>query len=222
MTGDISRTDGSVDEPRAAVVSHVVELRGEPTRLLVLLHGYGHHSTHLAAYGALLDPAGRWLVAAPTGPLPVGRRGPGWVRPGGRVPQQFDQAVREADAELDALCAARGMARAEAVIGGFSQGGYLALAVAALADRVRPAGVLAMFGTVPTGRPGIDLANLAGLPVLQQIGRRDEVVPREALSAGRDALVASGCDLTYREYDSGHAISLESLFEARDWLAGLA
>ena len=59
----------------------------------------------------------------------------------------------------------------------------------------------------------------ANPPVLVQHGRLDEVVP---VDLGRDtaaALEMHGVPTTYRQYEMGHQTTLESLADARDWLA---
>jgi phospholipase/carboxylesterase len=206
------------------VGSYVIEGRGQPRRLLVLLHGFDADEHGLAALGPLIDPDGRFLVAAPRGPVAVpDGTGRAWWRYGARGPdpETFHGSYHALHDEIDRLCAAHLMTRDEMVVGGFSQGGAMALAVAlGVSSRPRPAGVLCLSGFI-ADVDGLDYdweADL-DLPVLIQHGRSDEVVPVEM---GRDTaatLEHHGVAVTFRDYDMGHQTTLESLADARDWLA---
>src|SRR6478736_6571224 len=102
------------------LVTNVV--RGsESDRLLLLLHGYGADERDLGGLLGYLDPQA--------------------------MADGFTEALAAIDDLLDAACEEHGMQRADAVVGGFSQGAGLALALALAlgpTDRARPAGVLAM------------------------------------------------------------------------------
>jgi predicted esterase len=65
----------------------------------------------------------------------------------------------------------------------------------------------------------IDLGRLAGVPVLFQVGVHDTVIPIEALRASASALGSCGADLTARDYDAGHEVTIEMLADTRAWLA---
>jgi phospholipase/carboxylesterase len=208
------------------VGSYVIEGRGQPSRLLVLLHGFDADEHGLAALGPLIDPDGRFLVAAPRGPVDVpDGTGRAWWRygPRGPDPETFHASFHALHQEIDRLCAAHLMTRDEMVVGGFSQGGAMALALAlGASSRPRPAGVLCLSGFL-VDVDGLDYdwdADL-DLPVLVQHGRADELVPVEM---GRDTATTldhQGVEVTFRDYDMGHQTTLESLADARDWLASV-
>lgn len=204
--------------------SYVIEGRGQPSRLLVLLHGFDADEHGLAALGPLLDPEARFLVAAPRGPVAVpDSAGRAWWRngPRGPDPETFHASFHALHAEIDRLCTTHLMTRDEMVIGGFSQGAAMALAVAlGRSSRPRPAAVLCLSGFL-ADVDGLEYdwdADL-DLPVLVQHGRHDEVVPVEMARDTAALLEMHGLDVTLHEYDLGHQTTLESLADARDWLA---
>ncbi len=91
---------------------------------------------------------------------------------------------------LDAACEEHGFDRAQAVVGGFSQGAGLALALGlGPSDRPRPAGVLAMSPFVPPGLLGIDLESARDVPVLLQHGTNDPMIPSASTRGLAEALV---------------------------------
>ena len=116
-------------------------------RLLLLLHGYGADERDLGGLLGYLDPDGRFATVLPRGPV-AAPPGFSWFDMAAQDPDEmadaFAAAVAAIDDLLDAACAEHGFDRAQAVVGGFSQGAGLALALAlAPSDRPRPAGVLA-------------------------------------------------------------------------------
>jgi phospholipase/carboxylesterase len=105
------------------------------------------------------------------------------------------------------------------VIGGWSQGALVALAVALAPGRPRPAGVVVLGGGLADSPP-VDLA--APLPpVLIAHGREDDVVPVERARRTRDGLVAAGAAVTYLETDVGHEIDPQCKPAFRDFVAAL-
>jgi phospholipase/carboxylesterase len=208
------------------VTSYVIEGRGQPSRLLVLLHGYDADEHGLAALGPLVDPDARFLVAAPRGPVdPPEGTGRAWWRygPRGPDPETFHASFHALNAEIDRLCAIHLMTRDEMVIGGFSQGGAMALAIGLGAStRPRPAGVICWSGFLADVE-GLeyDWEAARDLEVLVQHGTADELVPVEM---GRDTatlLEQHDVAVTFRDYAMGHQTTLESLADARSWLAAV-
>jgi thioredoxin 1 len=140
---------------------------------------------------------------------------------GGDVAGQFAAALDELDALVDEQCAQLGFDRSEAIFGGFSQGGGLALALGLFtpADgrpRVRPAGVLAMSPAAMTGP--VD-EGARDVRVLVQHGRDDPLIPvQRSRDLARD-LRGFGIPTLYREYPMEHQVALEGLRDAREWLS---
>ena len=196
---------------------------GAPAGLLVLVHGFGHSETYMGVAGRLIDPERRFVVAAPQGPilLPTSKRR-AWVLPKRKRPEQFAISLRQLDAFVDAQCREHGVPRDHVVLGGFSQGAILAVALAALPGRPVPAGLISGCGTVPFDRGvDVDLGRLRDVPVLCQIATEDEVISPDVVRRGAQELRDHGAVVTAREYHARHEVTLDMLVDARAWLADL-
>ena len=190
-------------------------------RLLFLLHGNAEDERTFAAYGALLDPRRRFALVVPRGPL-AAKDGFGWYRvgPGGPEPDSFFPALARVEQLLERACEEQKLAREEALIGGFCQGGALAAALALGAGApCVPPGLLFMSGywAEPQGmkyrrlQPGETSA-------LAISGEHDSVIPPARQDEAADALERCGLAVERRRYAMGHQVTLESLGGAREWL----
>ena len=192
-------------------------------RLLLLLHGYGADERDLGGLLGYLDPEGRFAAVMPRGPV-AAPPGFSWFDITATEPEvlaeAFAAALAAVDDLLDSACAEHGFDRAEAVVGGFSQGGGLALALGlGPSERVRPAGVLAMSPFVPPGLLGIDLEGARDVPVLLQHGSADPMIPTAGTRGLAEALIEAGLPVVFGEFPMGHEVSLESVQQAQQWLA---
>lgn len=193
-------------------------------RLLLLVHGYAADEQDLGGLLPYLDPDGVFAAVMPRAPMPApGTPGYMWydMVGGDDVAGQFATALDELDALVDEQCAQLGVDRSQAIFGGFSQGGGLALALGLFtpADgrpRVRPAGVLAMSPAAMTGP--VD-EGARDVRVLVQHGRDDPLIPvQRSRDLARD-LRGFGIPTVYREYPMEHQVALEGLRDAREWLS---
>jgi thioredoxin len=203
-----------------SLVTNVV--RGsDAERLLVLLHGYGADEQDLGAVLTYLDPRGRFATVLPRAPHEApGTPGYAWfpLTAAGVDPAEFAAAAELVDATIDEQCEELGLPRATAVIGGFSQGAGLALAVSLRVGAVAPAGVLAMSPlTPPLDQLELDPA-IQEIPVLVQHGTEDPMIPVRAARDLAGTLTELGVPLVYREYPMGHQVALESVRDAQAWL----
>ena len=195
-------------------------------RLLFLLHGYGADEADLGALLTYLDPDGRFAAVMPRGPLDApGAPGYSWFPIGaeGLDAEAFGAALDLLDAFVDEQCADLGFARKQAIFGGFSQGGGLALMLAIRSGvSVRPAGVLAMSPFAPAGdNLDIDWDAAATIPVLLQHGTDDPMIPITAARHLASVLHDHHVPLVYREYPMGHQVALESVQDAQAWMASV-
>jgi thioredoxin 1 len=205
------------------LVTRVEKGGGEADRLLVLVHGLGADEHDLAGLLPYLDPAGRFVTVLPRAPQAYG---PGYqwyaFGPEGPDPATFLESLDALDATVDAACGDLGLARREAIFGGFSQGASLMLALGLRAGTVHPAGVLAMSGFLPEV-PGLEYGWDGQLPpVLVQHGTHDPLLP---VTRGRDAahtLARHGVPVIYGEYPMAHQVALESVEQAAQWLGRIA
>jgi len=199
-------------------------------RLLLLAHGFGADEHDLAGLVSYLDPEGRYAVVLPRGPLEVaGAAGFSWYDvgspgadggAGSEAPDGFTTALAALDALLDEACAEQDLARTEAIVGGFSQGAGLALALALGSEPAsRPCAVLAMSPFLPDGNSlGLGQRSLAAAPVLVQHGTNDPLVPVKRSRDLARALRTVGVPIVYREYPMEHHVVPESLRDAREWM----
>jgi phospholipase/carboxylesterase len=188
---------------------------GEAVGALVLFHGRGADENDLFPLLDELDPERRLHGYCPRGPLALPPGGAHWYvvpRVGFPDPATFAASYEAAGEWLDALPYDR------IVLGGFSQGCVMALALGLGVGRPRPAAICGFSGFIPTV-PGWALDASRPLPpVALGHGTLDPVIPVEFGRAARDALVAAGTPLLYREYPLPHTIDPRFVGEVRDWL----
>ncbi len=195
-------------------------------RLLLLVHGYGADENDLGALLQYLDPNGRFAVVLPRAPLQApGTPGYAWYDFGDPqiTEQGFVAARSRLDDLLDEQCDALGFDRAQAIVGGFSQGGGLALALGlGRSDRTRPAAVLAMSPAVPSDAL-LDLDPIAAgtVPVLVQHGTHDPLIPVKRARGVARHLQQRRVPVVWHEYAMQHNVTLDSLHDAERWLDGV-
>ncbi|HWW44068.1 MAG TPA: thioredoxin [Acidimicrobiia bacterium] len=201
-------------------MSLVHNVVGPPTaaRVLLLVHGFGADERDLGGLLSYLDPEGRFLTVLPRGPV-AAPPGFAWFGPDGRTDDAtFTSSLDALDDLLDEVCAANGKDRADAIVGGFSQGGGLAVALGLRrSPRPHPLGVLAMSPVAPDGID-YDWDAAASVPVLVQHGTDDPLVPVARSRALASALMDHGVPVVYQEYPMGHAVALEGVQAAKAWL----
>jgi thioredoxin len=206
-----------------ALIHNIV---GPPTaeRVLLLVHGYGADERDLGGVLPYLDPEGHFLTVLPRGPV-AAPPGFAWfdvenVQPGHVTDTTFTSALDELDDLLDAVCAEHDRARSDALVGGFSQGAALALALGLRrSERAHPAGVLA-FSTYLPDVEGVELDwdGAQSIPVLVQHGTDDPLIPVAAGRSLAETLMERGVPTTYSEFPMGHSVSIAGLEEAQAWL----
>ena len=122
------------------------------------------------------------------------------------VPEGMPEARAKVRAMLDEAAAALAIPEGGLVLGGFSQGGMLALDVA-LHDPRPLAGLAILSGTLlaePEWTPR--MKDRKGLPVLQSHGQRDELLSFGFAERLRDLMKEAGLDVTWVPHRGGHEI----------------
>jgi phospholipase/carboxylesterase len=200
---------------------------------VVLLHGYGMRATDFAPFGRSLGLPLTLLL--PEGPLTAAAGGRGWWQSSREEsPLEDGAAARDLatlePAGLDAahrgliawLDEAQELVPARSwIVGGFSQGGMLALDLVLRGGR-RPAGLVLLSASrlaLPLWEP--QRARLDGLPVYLSHGRQDPDLSFQAGEALRDFVAAGGARLEWLPFDGGHEIPLIVWRGLRKFLAGL-
>jgi phospholipase/carboxylesterase len=136
------------------------------------------------------------------------------------VPESFHHALDSLTELIDTECNSSGIPPERCVLGGFSQGGFLALALALRAGAPRWGGVWAMCCALPeVAGLELDLTAGAGTPALIQVGDRDVIITPDRGRAAADALRSAGWDVTAAGYDMGHSQRIEMMVDARHWLS---
>jgi len=191
--------------------------------VLVLLHGRGSDENDLLGLADHL-PAD-WVVITPRAPfsgLPWGY-GPGfaWYQflGGSRPePRSFEESQTRLGEFLAELPTILGPKPGPLVLGGFSQGGTVALGHALR----RPGGVpliVNLSGFLPD-HPSVAVtpATVAGTELFWGHGTLDPNIPYELATAGWERLEQAGAKLTARSYRMGHTISEPELTDLIGWI----
>lgn len=199
--------------------------RDEPEGLLFLFHGYSAEQHHLAAYVPLIDPDERFSAICPraVNDLADGD-GASWfdIDEQGFDKASFHEAAATLRGFVDAEAEAAGIPLERCVVGGFSQGGYLALALAGQPGAANYAGVWAMCCALPPFADApFDLSSGEGRKALVQYGTRDPFVPNAESEAAAAALSDGGWQVRMEGYDMAHSQSLEMMVDAKEWLASI-
>ena len=198
-------------------------------RLLFLMHGYSAEQHHLASYVPLVDPDERFTAIAPRAPfaLPDGNTdGAAWWSIDFETLEadtdEFDQSLATLEGFIADEAEAAGIPLERCVIGGFSQGGYLALTLTGKPDAPRYAGVWAICCGLPdfAGTP-VPLDDGDGRPALFQWGTRDPIISNDRAEAVAAALHDGGWNLSAHSYDMAHSQTIEMMIDARTWLAAI-
>jgi thioredoxin len=207
-------------------MSLVHNVVGTPSaaRVMLLVHGYGADERDLGGLLPYLDPEGRFLTVLPRGPV-AAPPGFAWydlaaIAGGPTSDATFLDSLDQLDALLDQVCDEHGKDRAEAIVGGFSQGGGLAVALGLRrSDRPHPAGVLALSSYLPE-MEGVeyDWDAAQSIPVIVQHGTEDPLIPIEQGRALATTLIDHGVPTVFGEYPMGHAVALESIQAVKAWL----
>lgn len=200
---------------------------GAGDRLLVLLHGYGLPVEDLTDRLALLDPDGACTVAVPQAPF--AHRGQRiWHRALLSAPdvarEQYVRSLELLDDLLGRLQDHTGLPAADAIVGGFSQGGGQAYGLLLGAGiEHRPAAAFGICSFPPAFADfAVDLSAAAGRACFLASARQDHFAPIESSRAGAWRLRQAGLDLTYCELPGEHEMTDEAAALAGRWIAAVA
>lgn len=192
-------------------------------RLLVLLHGVGSNEKDLLALAEGVDL--NTLVVLGRGPIQMGPQQFAWFRvaftPSGPqiVPEEAERSRTALISLVQQLQHQHGIAAANSVVAGFSQGGIMSASVALSApEQVRGFGLLS-GRILPELEP--HLASPAGLARLQAFvahGEQDNTLPVFWAERSDALLKRLGVTFESHRYPIGHTISAQMHTDFVKWL----
>ena len=199
-------------------------------RSAIVLHGLGASGADLAPLAGALwtSKEVRWLFPdAPARPITIngGVSMRGWYDiSSSRLTDREDEAGIRASAlivdELISAELARGVAPANIVLAGFSQGGAMALHVGLRQQQPLKA-IVALSCYLPLAKQTIaELgAGASHVPIFLATGTSDQIIPTTATTATATTLKAMGCSVVFRSYPMGHAIVPDEISDVATFLA---
>lgn len=192
--------------------------------LIVLLHGRGSDSHDLLGLRSGLPQDA--ILVGPRAPFPGAPWGYGsgwaWYRYLGEdrpEPDSFDESQNRLAEFLEQLPDQLPVRTGLFALGGFSQGGTMALAHA-LRNPGKVPNVLNFSGFL-ANHPSVKVnpETVAGTRIFWGHGHHDPAIPFEMAEQGRAVLRESGAQLEEADYDIGHWIDPGELAAASAWLA---
>ena len=219
--------DRSGAQPDLEVRTRIPDGATHGTPVVVLMHGRGADMDDLVPLGrAFPDSVAVVFPQAPHPGAPWGY-GPGWAwyrYEGGDRPEaeSFRSSQAALDALVDGLPRRLGFRPGPVVLGGFSQGGTMAMGYALRHPGAVP-GVLNFSGFVAS-HPDVAVTpeTVAGTAFWWGHGTRDPAVVYDPLAVrGRERLREAGASLEARDYPMGHGIIPQELDDALAWLGGV-
>lgn len=214
-----------------------LETAPNPTATVIWMHGLGADGNDFVPIVNELDLAGAPAIRfvfphAPMRPVTINN---GYVMRAwydvsfgdleGRSRKADEKGVRESQAEIGQLIArenSRGIATANIVLAGFSQGGAVALQ-AGLRYPEQLAGVMALSTYLPLAESFAQEAAPANAKtaLFMAHGTHDPVVPYAMGSGSRELLQKAGYAIEWHEYPMQHSVCLEEVADIGRWLTGV-
>jgi phospholipase/carboxylesterase len=185
---------------------------------VVMLHGRSGNEDAMWIFSRVLPK--EWLVVAPRGIKPDPGGGYAWhPRQRDEWPPlaMFDEAVSAVTRFISALPGLYQADPQQIYLMGFSQGAATAYATA-MGHPGLVKGVAGLVGFVPVQCDNaIKMAALSRTPIFMAVGKEDPLIPYSRAQRCAQTLRATGADLTYREYGTGHRLNAQGVRDLRAW-----
>lgn len=210
----------------------VVLGRQTTRKILILLHGLTLSGRQFVPVGQFLlnRLGGDWRIILPTAPVQAvtwagGQHTTAWFDlPHGRFDQNQDEAgLNQAKDYVHTLmdeALSDGIASQNIVIGGFSQGGALAL-LSALTYPDTLGGAVCLSGYLPIADKLNGLQRDEKFPVLLAHGQFDEPIALSLAENAVGVLQNNGFEVDFKTYPIGHTLDETELSDAAEWLKTL-
>jgi predicted esterase len=186
---------------------------GTAAGALVFFHGFYGLAEDFLPFLDKLDPDRRLDGYLPQAPYEVSEGRASWDDRESALP--VEAQIAPVAEWLDALPHPPG----RTVLGGWSQGTWLAYVLALGRGRPRPAALLALGGRLPDELP-LDLQPPFPAIAIAH-GRADDAVPVDRARVARRTLEAAGANVLYRETEVGHHIDAAVVPDLAGFLSGL-
>lgn len=202
-----------------------------PVATILIMHGLGADGRDFVPIAEQLDlssvgPVRFLFPSAPSMPVTIngGYVMPAWydILGADLVRREDEGGLRHSQASIEALIAqekSRGIPARRIVVAGFSQGGAMAL-MTGLRHSERLAGIAVMSGYLPLAdkTAAERSAGNQDVPLFLGHGTRDGVVALPRATATRDALLALGYPVEWREYPMEHSVCPQEIADLARWL----
>jgi phospholipase/carboxylesterase len=185
------------------------------------MHGYGSNMSDLVSLAPMVMQEG-YLFAFPNAPIRLdfgmGMVGYAWSAP---LEADFDEHGRAEgllETMIDDVISRYGVEEGRVVIGGFSQGGMMALRHG-LRHPDRFPGIVALSSRLPQqDRPSQTGDATRGQRVFIAHGTYDDVIHVQEGRSAHDVLSGGGYPAAYHEYGMAHQIIPEVIADLSAWL----
>ena len=209
-----------------------IETGAAPVFSIIWLHGLGADSRDFEQLPQMLNlpqqlPIRFILPDAPHRPITLngGMVMRGWYDLTGMeiVKQEDVSGLDESTGIVDSLVArecARGVPRSQIVVGGFSQGGAVALHYGLRCEEAL-AGIVGLSTYLPLSDQLAQRVhpNALSTPIFLAHGLFDPVLALPLGEASRQVLEDNGCDVTWHTYPMPHSVAPEEMTDLSAWLS---
>ena len=215
----------TADSSPLSWVSGGVDGDDQDRQLLILLHGAEDDPADMLGWTETLDPGARFHSVAAGAPFgPVSARTWFSSTPRGPAGAEVRSSLIRLRATIDQVRGKAGVSADPAVVVGYSQGGAMALLLAADLATNGVVAAVSVCGWLPDveGRPepaSVEARFARPCRVLVLNARDDQVVPIDFGEAAAVALRSEGLTVDFLEVEGGHHPGPEVLAAAGEWLS---
>lgn len=196
--------------------------------LLVLMHGVGSNEQDLFGLARMMPP--QFHVLSLRAPYVLSPDAYAWfefqVLPNGerRIDEEQERESRFLVGEMVASAAQQlGVPPERVIVGGFSQGGIMALSLLLTQPALLRAALVWHSRLLPEVLPDVAPADaFAGKALWVSHGSVDNVIPPAAAQATREFAATLPLAVSGRDYPVAHTIAAQELRDSMDWLQSLA